>query len=217
MIKIHGVDLSPFVRKVLLTLEYKNVEYQLVPAYPGDSSPGFAAISPLRKIPVLEHDGFTVPDSSVICRYLDDVFGDPSIYPEDPRERASACWLEEFADTRLMECCAGGIFFERFLKPNLRNEPTDEEKVRDTIENQLPPLLGYLEGLARESGPLVGDAPSIADIAVTSAFATARWGDYQVDAAAYPKLGGYLERAFATPVMVARHEAEVAFAKSMSG
>lgn len=217
MIKIHGVDLSPFVRKVLLTLEYKNVEYQAVPAYPGDTSPEFAAISPLRKIPVLEHDGFTVPDSSIICRYLNDVCEGPSIYPDDARERAFACWLEEFADTRLMDCCAGGIFFERFLKPNLQGQPTDEDKVQDTIENQLPPLLAYLESITPESGPLVGGSVSIADIAVTSAFATARWGDYQVDAGAYPKLGGYLERAFANPVMAARHEAEVAFVKSMRG
>jgi glutathione S-transferase len=71
MIKIYGVPLSPFVRKALLALEYKGLDYENEPTFPGDESPAFRAISPLGKIPVLEHDGFTVPDTSVICRYLD--------------------------------------------------------------------------------------------------------------------------------------------------
>lgn len=216
MIKIYGVALSPYVRKVLLALEHKEIEYESVPTFPGDTSPEFSAISPLNKIPVLEHDGFTVADSSIICRYIDDVLGGTSIYPENPQERARACFLEEYADSRLMECLVGGIFVERFLKPNLRNEPTDEDKVKDTIENQLPPVLSYLEGITPETGPLVGDAPSIADIGVLSAFASGRWGDYHLDAAQYPKLGAYLERANAAPVLVARQEAEEAFVKAMN-
>ena len=217
MIKVYGVSLSPFVRKVLLTLELKEIEYEQVPTFPGDTSPEFSAISPLNKIPVLDHDGFTVADSSIICRYIEDVLGGTSIYPENPQDRARACFLEEYADTRLMECLVGGLFFERFIKPNLQNEPTDEERVKDIIDNQLPPLLTYLENITPDAGPLVGDAPSIADISVLSAFASGRWGDYELDAAQYPKLGAYLERAFANPVLVARQEDEAAFVKSMSG
>ena len=60
MIKIYGVPLSPFVRKALLALEYCELEYENEPTFPGDQSPEFRAISPLGKIPVLDHDGFTI-------------------------------------------------------------------------------------------------------------------------------------------------------------
>jgi glutathione S-transferase len=68
MITIHGVSLSPFARKVLFGLEYKEIQYEQVPVFPGDDSEAFSAISPLKKIPVIEDDGFTVPDSSIILR-----------------------------------------------------------------------------------------------------------------------------------------------------
>ena len=64
MIKIHGHPLSPFVRKALLVLEFKGVDYELNVVMPGAPDPTFRAISPLGKIPVLEHDGFTVPDTT---------------------------------------------------------------------------------------------------------------------------------------------------------
>ncbi len=79
MIKIYGVPLSPFVRKAIWALEYKGLEFDNEPTLPGDTSPAFRAISPLGKIPVLAHDDFTVPDTSVICRYID------RISPEPPR------------------------------------------------------------------------------------------------------------------------------------
>ena len=102
MLKLYGVPLSPFARKALLALEYKGLEYENVPTFPGDASPEFRAMSPLGKIPILEHDGFTVPDTSVICRYLERIAPEPALYPADPREEARACWLEEYADSRLI-------------------------------------------------------------------------------------------------------------------
>ena len=38
MIKLYGVPLSPFARKALLVLDYKELEYENVPTFPGDES-----------------------------------------------------------------------------------------------------------------------------------------------------------------------------------
>ena len=46
-ITVHGHPLSPFVRKVLLTLDIKGIEHTNVVVFPGDSSPAFRAMSPL--------------------------------------------------------------------------------------------------------------------------------------------------------------------------
>ena len=209
MIKLYGVPLSPFARKALLVLDYKKLEYDNVPTFPGDESPEFRAISPLGKIPVLEHDGFTIPDTSVINRYLDRIAPEKSIYPSDPQLEAQACWLEEYADSRLVEVCAG-LFRERLLNPKMFNQPTDEAVVQNILDTTMPECLAYLETVVPESGYLVGDSLSIADIAVTTCFIQARYGDFDVNGAVAPKLRNYLDRAFAAPLVVKRLEAEKA-------
>ncbi|MDH3643391.1 MAG: glutathione S-transferase family protein [Gammaproteobacteria bacterium] len=209
MMKLYGVPLSPFARKALLVLDYKELEYENVPTFPGDEAPEFRAISPLGKIPVLEHDGFTVADTSVISRYLDRIAPEKSIYPDDPQLEATACWLEEYADSRLIENCAA-LFRERLLKPKMFNEPTDDAVVQRVLDEGMPGCLTYLESVVPESGYLVGDSLSIADIAVTTCFIQARYGDYDVDGAVAPRLRNYLDQAFAAPLVVKRLEAEKA-------
>jgi glutathione S-transferase len=209
MIKLYGMPLSPFARKVLLVLDYKALEYENVPTFPGDEAPEFRAISPLGKVPVLEHDGFILPDTSVISRYLDRIAPENSIYPDDPQLEATACWLEEFADTKLMENCAG-LFRQRLINPKFFNEPTNEEVVQSILNEGMPQCLEYLESLTPESGYLVGDTLSIADFAVTTCFLQARYGDFNVEGAVAPKLRNYLDRAFAAPLVVKRLEAEKA-------
>jgi glutathione S-transferase len=207
MIKLYGVPLSPFVRKAMLTLEYKGLEYDNEPTFPNDSSEQFRAISPLGKIPVLEHDGFTIPDTSVICRYLDRISPEKSIYPEDPQEEARALWLEEYADTRLIENCAG-VFQERLLKPKLLKQPTDEARLANILDNALPECLTYLESVIPESGYLVGKKLSIADLAVTTCFIQAQYGDFDVDGSQFPRLRRYLDAAYAVPLVVDRLASE---------
>ena len=173
MIKLYGVPLSPFARKAMLALEYFELDYENEPTFPGDESPEFRAISPLGKIPILDHDGFTVADTSVICRYLDRISADKSIYPDDPQEEARACWLEEYADSRLVENCAG-IFRERLLKPKMMNQPTDEENLANILDNTLPECLKYVESVVPESGYLVGSNLSIADLSIVTCFIQAQ-------------------------------------------
>lgn len=202
-IKVHGHPLSPFVRKVLLTLEIKGIEYENIVVFPADPSPAFRAISPLGRIPVLQHDDFTIPDSSVICRYLERVFPAKPIYPADPKLEAKALWVEEYADTKVIEVCAG-LFQQRFLFPKMMNKPADEAVVDNILTHTMPPVLTYLESISPDSGYFVGGALSIADISVTTCFLQAQYGDFAVDAAQYPKLGRYLAAAFASPFVTGR-------------
>ena len=60
-IKVHGHPLSPFVRKVLLTLEAKVSSTRTSWSSRAIPSPQFRAVSPLGKIPVLQHDDFRWP------------------------------------------------------------------------------------------------------------------------------------------------------------
>ncbi|MCZ6502588.1 MAG: glutathione S-transferase family protein [Gammaproteobacteria bacterium] len=216
MIKIHGVILSPFVRKALLTLEYKEVEYENEPVFPGSDEPAFRAISPLGKIPVLEHDGYTIPDTSVICRYLDRLFPERSIYPDDPKDEANALWIEEFADTRLMDACAG-LFVQRFLNPTLRGQDTDETVVANILDNLMPAALDYVESITPEEGLLVGESVTIADISVVTCFIQGQYGDFEVDGSEYPKIRRYLDFTLNTDVVKNRLVEEKKFMSQITG
>jgi glutathione S-transferase len=216
MIKVHGVALSPFVRKLMLALEYKGLAYENVSVFPGAEDPDFRAISPLGKVPVFEEDGYTLADTSVICRYVDRIYPEKPIYPEDPKLEAQACWLEEFADSKLIEACAG-LFQERFLNPNMLGQPTNEERVQDLLNNQLPKLLDYLESQTPDSGPMVGDSVSIADLAILTCFLQARYGDFEVDGGTHPKLRAYLDTAFSNEVVQNRIAQEQEVVKGLAG
>ena len=193
MLKVYGSSLSPFVRKVLLTLEYKELPYEQVLVAPGMYPPNWASISPLGKMPVLEHDGFTVPDSSVICRYIDEVYPAKSIYPAEARARATACWLEEYGDSRLAETVTP-FFFERAVKPMLLKQPTDDARLAALSKDQVPNVLAWIEGSVPTGGYLVGPTLSIADLAIASPFITAAVGGFAPDPSRYPKLAAYLAR-----------------------
>ena len=45
--------------------------------------------NPVGKVPVLEEDGYALPESAVIAEYLDERYPEPPLWPEDAGERAS--------------------------------------------------------------------------------------------------------------------------------
>ena len=133
MIKIYGMALSPYVRKVLAVLKLKGLDYELVPQMPFANDPEFRKISPLEKIPALQDGDLTLCDSSVICEYLEDAYPATAVYPSDAKAKAQARWLEELGDSKLAEF-AGGIFFQRFMRPNVFQQEADEAVVQDFNE-----------------------------------------------------------------------------------
>jgi glutathione S-transferase len=216
MLTVYGSSLSPFVRKVLLTIEFKALPYEQILVAPGRYPSNWAQISPLGKMPVLEHDGFTVPDSSVICRYLDEVFPARSIYPAEARARATACWLEEYGDTRLVETVAP-FFLERVVKPVIFKQPTDEARLAALMKDAVPPVLGWVETTVPTSGHLLGPTLTIADLAIASPFLTAQVAGFTPDANRYPKITSYLARLADTPLFARRLEKQNAEVAALRG
>ena len=81
--KLLGTNTSPFVRKVRIALEEKNIHYEYVIARgsaPGSPVPGY---NPLGKIPVLlRDDGKALYDSPVIVDYLEGLVPQPRLLAE---------------------------------------------------------------------------------------------------------------------------------------
>lgn len=88
---LHGAAYSVYVRSVRLTLAEKGLDYRLeeVDLF-GDPEARAAhrALHPFEKMPVLEHGGFRLYETGAILRYLDAVFPEPALQPDDPQARA---------------------------------------------------------------------------------------------------------------------------------
>ena len=191
---VHGVSLSPFVRKVQLVLECKGVEYELNPVIPINPPTEYLDKSPLGKVPCYEDDDIVVPDSSVICQYLEEIHPEPAMYPAGAVDRARARWFEEYGDTKLIEVLGPPLFFELVVKPNFLDQPTDQERVDDNIKNAIPPVFDYLESQVPESGFMFGSSLGIADIALGCPLLNARYAEFEVDAGRWPKFAAYAGR-----------------------
>lgn len=213
--KIYGALLSPFVRKVLVIADLKGLEYEHVNVIPGATPPGYEKISPLKKIPALEDGDLSLCDSTVICEYLEDQYPEIAAFPTDPKLKARARWLEEYADSKLAELL-GGIFFERLAKPMIMQQPTDEARVANIVEELLPPQLDYLEQLLPARG-FVFDDFGIADISLASPFVNAAYGNFQLDEARWPTVAAYIGRVRSEPAVAAILVAEAEMMAAMAG
>ena len=136
MLRIHGVPFSAHTRKVILAAIEKGIAYELVPVVPLAPPAGWTDLSPLGLIPAIEHDGYALADSSVICLYLDRVHPQPAIYPSDPKHYARALWLEEFVDGGLAPHVLRGLLMQRVFAPRFLNRPPDEELIRKLAQRK---------------------------------------------------------------------------------
>jgi glutathione S-transferase len=196
---IIGNYISPYVRKVLVCLELKGLDYEIDPITPFVGNDDFSRISPLRRIPVLIDGELALNDSSVICQYLEDKHPQPSLYPADIAQRAKARWLEEYADTHLADVLIWRLFYQLAIRKHIFKEPTDEAIVQRAKEVEIPAALDYLETQLPEAGFIFGEL-SIADISVACYFRTASFVRYAVDAERWPRTASFVQRMQALPV-----------------
>ena len=194
---VYGSPLSPFVRKTLAYIAEKGLKVDLKPVGLGSQDPEFRQASPFGKIPGFRDGDFAISDSTAIIAYLEAKFPEPALIPADPASRARVVWYEEFADTILV-AAGGKIFFNRIVSPRFLGRPGDEALAAQG-ETEMGPLLDYLEGVIPESGFLVGDRLTLADIAVASPFVNLSHCGIEVAASTHPKLAAYLAGILARP------------------
>ena len=192
MIKVHGVHGSPFVRKVFVALDFKDIPYEIVTQMPFSRDAEYLKINPLGKVPTLVDGDLTLGDSKVICQYLEEAYPEPALYPQSVADKAMAHWYEDLCGGRIAELAAG-IFFQRFMRPLAFKQDPDEELVARIINKDLPPLLDYLETQVPADGFVFGEF-MMADLSIVSPFFNASYAGYEVDASRWPAMAGLIAR-----------------------
>lgn len=214
-ISIYGADLSPFVRKTRLALAFKALDYELIPVIPngGDAPEEFKANSPLGKIPLAHIDGHWIPDSSVILAYLERAFPNPPLLSTDPALAAKALWLEEYADSHIVNVIGGHLFAEVILAKLLFQREPNHEEIELAKTQEIPAIFDYLE-TQLTSDYLIGDSLGHADICVCSPFISMHHCEVFCDASRWPKTAAYIKRVTSDPIF-SIVEAEKAFLASL--
>jgi glutathione S-transferase len=207
VIKVYGVHGSPFVRKVIVALEFKSIPYEIIQQMPFSGDKEYLKINPLAKVPTLVDGDLTLGDSKVICRYLERAYPEPALYPEEIADNAMADWYEELCGNQVTEL-ATGIFFQRFMRPFAFKQEPDEELVSKIINERLPPMLDYLESQVPAEGFRFGEF-GMADLCIVSPFINASYAGYEVDGSRWPSLAGLIARVKEQPHVAGILEREV--------
>jgi len=195
---IYGSVVSPFVRKLLGYLGEKGIDFELKGVGVGDPDPGFRAASPLGKMPAMVDGDFSLADSSAIIQYLEAKHPDPALIPVDAKERGRVIWWEEFGDT-VFAACSGKMFFNRIVAPKFMGRPGDLAAAASAEAEELPKLLAYLESAIPDSGFLVGNRLTLADLAVASPLMNFRHCGARIDPAVHPKIAVWSEAILSRP------------------
>ncbi len=207
---LYGSTMSPFVRKVAAYAAEKGIELDIQQTGFPNPTPEFSAASPFKKMPALVDGDYSLADSSAIIHYLEAKFPEPELIPADPRERGRTIWFDEFADT-LLFACGAKIFFNRVVAPRFLGRDGDLGAAEVAERDELPPLLDYLEGVIPDSGYLVGDRLTLADISVAGPFANFGHCGVAIDEARYPRTTRYVRSILARPSFSQYVEREAAF------
>jgi glutathione S-transferase len=85
---VYGFQRSTYVNIVRLVLTHKQVAFEFNDLEEQMGSPRHTELHPFGRVPILEHDGLRLYETSAIVLYLDGVFPDPPLQPQDRRARA---------------------------------------------------------------------------------------------------------------------------------
>lgn len=213
---LYGSTFSPFVRKCVVFAAEEGMELELVTVRLGDPNPDFRAASPFAKMPALQDGDYLLPDSSAIVQYFEAKQPEPALIPADAKARGKTIWWDEFADTILF-ACGRKIFFNRVVAPLFLQREGNAAEADAAERDELPPLLDFLEGSVPESGYLVGDQLTLADISVASPFVNFAHTGVEVDAARWPRLAAYVGAMLARPSFAGVVAREAGFLAKIRG
>jgi RNA polymerase-associated protein len=184
VLTLYDATRCPFCARVRIVLAEKQVPYEAV-AVDLDDRPAWIVEKnpPAGRVPVVEEDGWVLPESAVIGEYLEERYPDPPLMPADPAERAAARFI---------------VFrFDDFQRPYYalrRGEPG----ARAAFGEQLDGLDGLLEAMPYLTGRSFG----LADVAYLP-WVIRAGALLGLDLGPWPALGAWLEHVSARPSVAA--------------
>lgn len=185
-IKLYDVPLSGHAHRPRALLKLLNIEYQTIAVdmMSGEhKSPEFLKINPLGQVPAFIDDSVVLRESTAILVYLALKYDDKRTWlPSDPAAAQVQAWLSVSSKEVYEGPCAARI-------SKLFKAPIDHGKA---VEKAYQLFDTLFEPHLEKNNWLVGEKPTIADIANYAYIATAHEGEISLDN--YPHISAWLKR-----------------------
>ena len=164
---LYHYPLSPFSRKVRLSLAEKKIEVGLVEERYWEKDADFLRRNPAGKVPVLKMDGRTMSDSTAICEYLEEVYPTPPLLPEAPLDRLEARRLVGWFDDKFYQEVTLKLTGERVYRKVMGTGYPDSTNVKSGAK-AIKYHLDYMAHLLEDRRWLAGNVMSLADFAAAA-------------------------------------------------
>lgn len=171
-------------------LNLKGLAHQITPVHlvrdgGQQHSEGYAALNPQELVPALVHGECVVRQSMAILEYLDEVFPDPSLLPDDALGRARvralaqlvACDIHPLNNLRVMQ-----FFSDTWNVP----QPERDDWTRHWMQVGFDAMERMLVESVETGRFCHGDTPTLADCCLVPQLFNAR--RFNVDLTSYPTL-----------------------------
>ena len=165
-VTLHGYAYSVYTRIARAALAAKGVEHELrdIDPFLDASADELLQLHPFLRVPILDHGGFCVFETSAITRYVDLAFEGVSLSSGDPPTQARIAQCVAVIDAYGYRPMIRQVFEHRVFRPH-EGLASDEAEVAAGVAASAP-VLDVLDGFAREGLILAGESLSLADLLV---------------------------------------------------
>jgi glutathione S-transferase len=191
-LQLYHYEPSANSMKPLLCLAEKGISYEshYVDLHNFEQhSEAFVALNPNGQVPVLVHNGAVITESTVINEYLDEVFPEPRLVPQDPVARARMRIWNKFVDEYFCPALSRigwSVLIPKIaarlksgeLEEALKKVPLEEQRRKwltaatesftpeelSEARRQVCVSIERMENILRKSQWLAGDEYSLADV-----------------------------------------------------
>jgi len=162
---LHHLPLSPYSRKVRLVMAEKRLPFELRLERVWERRAEYLELNPTGQVPTLiDEGGLVIPDSGVICEYLEEAYPDTPLLGRTAAERVEVRRLVAWFDGKFAEEVTRNLLGEKFMKQLMGRGQPDAGAIRLGYA-QLREHLKYLAWLAENRKWLAGPTLSLADFA----------------------------------------------------
>jgi glutathione S-transferase len=168
MRSLYHLPLSPFARKVRLVLAEKRLPFELRIEKVWERRPEYIDLNPAGTVPTLvEDNGMVIPDSAVICEYLEEAYPDTGLLGRNLIERIETRRLVAWFDIKFFNEVTHNLLWEKTMKQAQRLGAPDAGALRAGYAN-LKQHLAHLGYLAERRRFLAGGQLTLADFAAAA-------------------------------------------------
>ena len=169
--RLFHIPLSPFCRKVRLSLGEKKIEVELAEERYWEKNPDFLRRNPAGKVPVLKFNGRLLAESGPICEFIEEIEPEPPLLPAAAEARYEARRLVNWFDDKFHGEVTSKLLYERVIK-KLAGQGSPDSKNIQSGARDIKMHLDYMGWLLEKRRWLAGDEISLADFAAAAHLST---------------------------------------------